>query len=179
MGERGWTKGGGPSQKGSPRPGYPPPADLKDRSWTWDGGGATLGWGQEAGESPGREHRGWEGAAGLGGGGGGANLAVQPEEGQHDEEEAGPQLGQGHHGHGLGKTMKPGREACRAHTASGRPVRTRVCTCVSACVCWLSPVCYSREHPFPPVRSPLPLPSPWFWGPALCQAHRPSTESFL
>lgn len=166
--ERGWTKEVAPHRIGSLGQGYPPPANLKDRSWTWDGGGATLGWGQGAGESPGREHRGWEGA----------NLAVQPEEDKHDEEEAGPQLGQGHHGHGLGEGDEGQARACRAHTASGRPVHTRMCTHVSACVCWLSlSTTLGSTISTHPLASPSAL--PWFWGPALCQALPPNAENFL
>ena len=114
----------------------------------------------------------------MGRGGGGANLAVQPEEDEHDEEEAGPQLGQGHHGHGLGEGDEGQAGACRAHTASGGPARTRVCTCVSACVRWLSQsTTLGSTLSTRPLASPSSLPG--FWGPALCQSLPPNVESFL
>lgn len=141
----GWRRGrvgkeGSPSQKRVPRPGVPPtptsrtgPGHGMEGEQPWAGArglGKVLAGSTEAGK----------GTAGWGqGGGGGANLAVQPEEDKHDEEEAGPQLGQGHHGHGLGEGDEGQAGACRAHTASGGPTRTHVCTCMYACVCWLSP----------------------------------------
>lgn len=121
-----------------------PPTNLsKDKPWTAEG----------ASECTIRPQEVDIGSAGWGGGG--ANLAVQPEEDEHDEEEAGPQLGQGHHGHSLGECDEGQARTCQDAAQSGRPglclalwrhcVCTRtcmyvctgvyVCTCARMCVC--------------------------------------------
>lgn len=64
-------------------------------------------------------------------------LAVQPQEYEHDEEEAGPQLGQGHHGHGLGEGDEGQAGPCGDTNplleGGGLPGRC-VCVC-GPCIC--------------------------------------------
>lgn len=165
-------KGGGPSQKRVPRPGVP--ASRRPQGQVLD-----VGWREQPWAGARKLGKSWQGAqrlgraAGLGGVGWGS-LAVQPEEDKHE-----PKKRQDHSWDrgimvtALGKAMKARPGACRAHTASGG-CRTRVCTCVSACVYWLSPSATLGAHFPPDPLRPLPLPSPGF-GVLLCAKHQPPT----
>lgn len=99
------------SQKRTSRAGLPTGRALDGSVRLGMHGQGKGSWGDawERGSWPGGPWSG-EGRAGL------THLAVQPEEYEHDEEEAGPQLGQGHHRHRLRERDEGQTGACQAHT---------------------------------------------------------------
>lgn len=142
-------EGSGPGKqrrKPPPRRGFQGgghPTNRKDKPWTVEGaqnvrsGERGLGEGNAgAGKRATRSGRGCTGVT---------NLTVQPEEDEHDEEKAGPQLGQGHHSHSLGECDEGQTRTCPHTAQSGEcalaalgksPVRRcGVWVCMSECTC--------------------------------------------
>lgn len=131
----------GPGGTGPRRPSRTGPGRGMEGEPPWAGArklGKVLAGSTEAG-------KGLQGWAGWGWG----KLAVQPEEDKHDEEEAGPQLGQGIMVTALGEgdEGQAGPAGHTQHQEACPHTRVHVCVCLRVLA---EPVCYSREHTFHP-----------------------------